>query len=306
MHLDQDAPKILNYDLLFSDSSAIVSKSCTHEKREGNEKPRYYHNKFLSINSMGMPNNGYKFYIDMIDKINNNKTKPYIISVAGLKLDDNIKIINEIHDKVISGSKKNIGIELNLSCPNLINKRQLAYDFENMAIYLYSLFSKINIYHINMFGIKLPPYFELHHFKIVSDILKKYLIDFITTINSIGNGLYIDYIKENVVITPNEGLGGLGGSIIKPTGLSNVFNFAKYFTDCNIKIIGVGGIEKGSDIFEYLLAGASAVQLGTHFYKEGIKCFTDLKKDLEKIMEEKKYNQICDFKGKVVLDNVFI
>jgi dihydroorotate dehydrogenase (fumarate) len=84
MHLDQDAPKILNYDLLFSDSSAIVSKSCTHEKREGNEKPRYYHNKFLSINSMGMPNNGYKFYIDMIDKINNNKTKPYIISVAGL------------------------------------------------------------------------------------------------------------------------------------------------------------------------------------------------------------------------------
>ena len=87
---------------------------------------------------------------------------------------------------------------------NLVNKGQSTYDFENMDIYLSNLFSKVNINHIKMFGIKLPPYFELHHFKIVSDILKKYPIDFITTINSIGNGLYIDYEKEDVVIKPKK------------------------------------------------------------------------------------------------------
>jgi dihydroorotate dehydrogenase (fumarate) len=293
-------------ELLFSDSCSILSKSCTIEKREGNEKPRYYDNKYLSINSMGLPNNGYKFYIDMIDKINGYNTKPYIISIAGLKLEDNIEIINTIHNQLTTLSIKNVGIELNLSCPNLINKGQLAYDFDNMDIYLSSLFSKVNIRLIKMFGIKLPPYFELHHFKIVSDILKKYPIDFITTINSIGNGLYIDPIKEDVVIKPKEGLGGLGGSIIKPTGLSNVFNFAKHLTNCDIKVIGVGGIEKGSDVFEYLLAGASAVQVGTHYYKKGISCFTELREELEQIMEEKKYTQISDFKGKIVLDNVFI
>ena len=292
-------------DLLFSESSAILSKSCTLERREGNEKPRYYDNQYLSINSMGLPNNGYNFYINMIDKINDYYTKPYIISVAGLKFQDNIKIINAIHDKLDSLESKNVGIELNLSCPNLVNKGQLAYDFENMDIYLSNLFSKVNINHIKMFGIKLPPYFELHHFKIVSDILKKYPIDFITTINSIGNGLYIDYEKEDVVIKPKEGLGGLGGSIIKPTGLSNVFNFAKHFTDCNIKIIGVGGIEKSSDVFEYLLAGASAVQVGTHYYKKGINCFTELRNGLKFIMELKNYNKISEFKGRIVLKNVF-
>ena len=114
-----------------------------------------------------------------------------------------------------------------------------------------------------------------------------------------------DYEKEDVVIKPKEGLGGLGGSIIKPTGLSNVFNFAKQFTDCNIKIIGVGGIEKGSDVFEYLLAGASAVQVGTHYYKKGVICFTQLKNELKDIMELKKYNSINDFKGNIVFKNVF-
>lgn len=151
-----------------------------------------------------------------------------------------------------------------------------------------------------MFGVKLPPYLEIDHFKIVSNILKKYPIDFITTINSIGNGLVIDSEKEEAVIKPKEGLGGLGGSIIKPTGLSNVFNFAKHLLNSDIKIIGVGGIENGTDIFEYFLAGASAVQVGTHFYKKGIMCFSDLKKDLEKIMIDKKYNSIKDYKGKLL------
>ena len=287
-------------NLLLSDSSAILSKSCTLEKRLGNEYPRYYDNDNLSINSMGLPNNGYEYYINLIDTINTKETKPYIISIAGLNVHDNIKIINSIHTKLNDIEEKNIGIELNLSCPNLVNKGQLAYNFSNMDCYLEYLFKKVEISHIKMFGVKLPPYLEIDHFKIVSNILKKYPIDFITTINSIGNGLVIDSEKEEAVIKPKEGLGGLGGSIIKPTGLSNVFNFAKHLLNSDIKIIGVGGIENGTDIFEYFLAGASAVQVGTHFYKKGIMCFSDLKKDLEKIMIDKKYNSIKDYKGKLL------
>lgn len=309
--MNASGPKCTNkeelIDLLFSDSCAIVSKSCTKEARKGNDCPRYYDNKNLSINSMGLPNNGYEYYIDLIDNINNKDTKPYIISIAGLYLTDNIFIINEISNKINTlPDEKKIGIEINLSCPNIINKGQLAYDFYNMDIYLSSLFENIDICNFKMIGIKLPPYFELHQFKIVADIIKKYPIDFITTINSIGNGLVIDYENERPVIIPKEGLGGLGGSIVKPTGLSNVFNFAKQFINTNVKIIGVGGIEKGSDIFEYLLAGASAVQVGTHYYKKGIVCFADLKNELVEIMNKKDYNNLGDFRNKLVYNDVFI
>ena len=293
--------------LLLSDSCAIVSKSCTKELRKGNECPRYFDNENLSINSMGLPNNGYKYYIDLIDNINSKDTKPYIISIAGLSLFDNILIIKEILNKINTlPDEKKIGIEINLSCPNIINKGQLAYDFNNMDIYLNSLFDNVEISNFKMIGIKLPPYFELHQFKIVADIIKKYPIDFITTINSIGNGLVIDYKNEKPVIIPKQGLGGLGGSIVKPTGLSNVFNFAKQFLNTNIKIIGVGGVEKGSDIFEYILAGASAVQVGTHYYKEGIKCFTDLKNELVEIMNNKNYDDLSDFRNKLIYNDVFI
>lgn len=311
--MNASGPKCTNkdelFDLLYSDSCAVVSKSCTREPRNGNECPRYYDNQFLSINSMGLPNHGYKYYIDLIDNINSKDSKPYIISIAGLSIKDNIHIINKISKKInikTEEKKKNIGIEINLSCPNIINKGQLAYDFKNMDIYLNSLFKNIDITNFKMIGIKLPPYFELHHFEIVANIIKKYPIDFITTINSIGNGLVIDYKNEMQVIKPKEGLGGLGGSIVKPTGLSNVFNFAKQFADTNIKIIGVGGIEKGSDVFEYLLAGASAVQVGTHYYKEGIKCFKNLKNELLEIMNEKNYNKLSDFRSKLVYNEVFM
>ena len=311
--MNASGPKCTNkeelMDLLFSDSCAIVSKSCTKEARVGNDYPRYYDNKYLSINSMGLPNHGYEYYKDLIDNLSSNISKPYIISIAGLCLTDNILIINEISKKIDSlYEEKKIGIEINLSCPNIINKGQLAYDFSNMDIYLASLFENIilNISNFKMIGIKLPPYFELHQFKIVADIIKKYPIDFITTINSIGNGLVLDYKNEKPEIVPKEGLGGLGGSIVKPTGLSNVFNFAKQFVNTDIKIIGVGGIEKGSDVFEYLLAGASAVQVGTHYYREGIKCFTDLKNELIEIMNKKDYNKLNDFKGKLVYNEVFM
>jgi dihydroorotate dehydrogenase (fumarate) len=308
--MNASGPRCTNKDelceLLFSDSSAIVSKSCTIEKRNGNDKPRYFHNDYLSINSMGLPNNGYNFYIDMISKINDSNTKPYIISIAGLNLNDNITIINKIHKKLNKNPLCNVGIEINLSCPNIINKGQLAYDFKNMDLYLEELFRKIKIKHLKMIGIKLPPYFELHHFKIVSDIILKYPIDFITTINSIGNGLVIDPEKESPVIRPKQGLGGLGGSIVKPTGLSNVFNFAKHLIHTNVKIIGVGGIETGTDVFEYILAGASAVQIGTYYYKEGTPCFKYLKERLLTVMDNKKYKTIKEFHGKLVYNDVFI
>ena len=100
-------------------------------------------------------------------------------------------------------------------------------------------------------------------------------------------------------------MGGIGGQYIKPIGLSNVRNFYLEFQKQNLKIdvIGCGGIETGEDIFEYILCGASAVQIGTQFYREGIKCFSRLQQELKDIMSKKGYRCLEDFKGKLKIIN---
>lgn len=277
-----------------SESCIVLSKSSTLKVRDGNPEPRYYDHELGSINSMGLPNLGYEFYIKSAQAIN----KPYIISVNGLTLEDTKEIVrNIIKDKLVNG------IEINLSCPNIIGKGQLAYDLPKMEKYLDDIFTIIRKVKRPAFlvGLKLPPYFDLHWYPQITAVLKNFPIHFITCVNSIGNGLLLDAETESTFIRPKGGMGGIGGKYIKPIGLSNVRNFYLEFQKENLKIdiIGCGGIETGTDVFEYILCGASAVQIGTQFYKEGTNCFSRLKKELLEIMEKKGYQSLEDFQGKL-------
>jgi dihydroorotate dehydrogenase (fumarate) len=66
-----------------------------------------------------------------------------------------------------------------------------------------------------------------------------------------------------------------------------------------IDIIGCGGVTDGSDVFEHILCGASAVQVGTQLTKDGVKIFDRLELELKNIMINKGYTKISDFKGKL-------
>ena len=85
----------------------------------------------------------------------------------------------------------------------------------------------------------------------MAEILNKFPLVYVNSINSIGNGLYIDSDKEEVVIKPKGGFGGLGGEYVKPTALANVRAFAQRLKP-EIKIIGTGGIT-WKRCFEHLL-----------------------------------------------------
>ena len=268
-----------------SKSGILLSKSTTLNYRQGNENPRYWDNNIVSINSSGLPNNGYNFYNNY--NINN---KPYFISLSGLSLIDNLYMINNLN-KHISG------IELNLSCPNIKGHSQTGYDFEATEDLLRKASEIIEKKKSTfIFGIKLPPYFDENHFNTMAEIINNSSVNSITCINSLGNGLIVDSNTESTVIKPKNGFGGIGGSIIKPIALSNVHKFYK-LTNCDI--IGCGGIKNGSDAFEHILCGASAVQIGTTLYKEGPNCFTRIGNELKEIMIRKQYNSIDDFKGQL-------
>ena len=122
-----------------------------------------------------------------------------------------------LHDNIyLSDYPNNLFFEFNMSCPNIVGKPQIGYEFDYMNEYLNNIDTIINTFQKNSifknkikYGIKLPPYFDVSHFNTASEIINKYNVSFVTCINSIGNGLIIDTASETVVIKPKEGLGGI-------------------------------------------------------------------------------------------------
>lgn len=271
-----------------SEAGSFVTKTGTLEPRTGNPEPRYYDTALGSINSMGLPNLGYDYYLDYVTELQNTpNSKPHFLSLVGLTVDETHHIL-----KIVEASDYKGLVEVNLSCPNVPGKPQIAYDFETTDQILSDIFS----YYTKPLGVKLPPYFDIVHFDQAASIFNKYPLSFINSINSIGNALIIE--DESVVIKPKNGFGGLGGDYIKPTALANVHAFYQRLNP-SIKIIGTGGIKTGRDAFEHILCGASMVQVGTALYQEGPEIFTRLTKELKEIMVEKGYNSLEDFRGKL-------
>lgn len=272
-----------------SNAGAFIIKSCTLNERAGNPEPRYFDVPLGSINSMGLPNRGFDYYLDYALNYEKQQTQPLFFSIAGMSAAENLEMLTLIEKSDFQGIT-----ELNLSCPNVPGKPQLAYDFEATEDLLQQVFARFT----KPLGIKLPPYFDLAHFDQMAEILNQFPLTYVNSINSIGNGLYIDPQKEAVVIKPKEGFGGLGGEYVKPTALANVRAFYTRLKP-EIKIIGTGGIRNGQDAFEHLLCGATMLQIGTELHKEGPKIFDRITKELEQIMTEKGYRTIDEFRGKL-------
>ncbi len=270
-----------------SRSGAIVTKSMTIEPRPGNPEPRYHGFPGGSINSMGLPNLGYRAYAEMIPDLKQ-FGKPVIASVAGLREEDFPVIADAIN---AAGPDL---IEVNLSCPNIPGKPQIGYDPDASERIIKLVRPLITV----PMGLKLPPYFDPAHQEAMQKVIARQGVDFLSLINSVGNALVVDPERETVVIKPKGGFGGLGGRIIKPVALANVRAFYKLF-EGGLPIIGTGGIMNGVDAFEHILCGASAVQIGTVLVEEGLEVFARLEAELSAILARKRYGSIAECRGAV-------
>ncbi|HFR3551531.1 TPA: dihydroorotate oxidase [Streptococcus suis] len=271
-----------------SAAGTFVTKTATLEYREGNPEPRYKNVPLGSINSMGLPNQGLDYYLDYLLELQEEEPeRTFVLSLVGMSPDETHTILKKVQDSAFQGL-----VELNLSCPNVPGKPQIAYDFETTETILREVFA----YFTKPLGIKLPPYFDIVHFDQAAAIFNQFPLKFVNCVNSIGNGLYIE--DESVIIKPKNGFGGIGGEYIKPTALANVHAFYQRLKP-EIQIVGTGGVLTGRDAFEHILCGASMVQIGTTLQKEGLAAFDRITQELRDIMAEKGYETIEDFRGKL-------
>ncbi|WP_283679620.1 dihydroorotate oxidase [Lentilactobacillus sp. Marseille-Q4993] len=275
--------------IMVSSAGGAITKSATIEPREGNESPRMQGLPLGSINSMGLPNHGFDYYLDYVMKQQEAGNNNIIMSIAGTSIDENIEMLHRLQASDFDGL-----VELNLSCPNVKGKPQVGYDFDAVDQVLTEAFSFYN----KRLGIKLPPYFDLTQFDQIAAVLNKFPLAYVNSINSIGNGLVIDPETEAVIIKPKGGFGGIGGEYVKPTALANVRAF-RLRLNPEIGIIGTGGIKSGMDVFEHVLCGADLVQIGTAFGPEGPAIFERISRELEEIMDQKGYKSLDEFRGKL-------
>ena len=271
-----------------SAAGSFVTKTATLEARAGNPEPRYRDVPLGSINSMSLPNQGIDYYLDYLLSLQESQPeRTFFLSLVGMSPDETHTLLKKVQNSGFKGIT-----ELNLSCPNVPGKPQIAYDFETTERILGEAFS----YFDKPLGIKLPPYFDIVHFDQAAEVFNRHPLKFVNCVNFIGNGMYIE--DESVVIRPKNGFGGIGGEYIKPTALANVHAFYQRLNP-SIQIIGTGGVYTGRDAFEHILCGASMVQIGTALHQQGVEVFERVSLGLKAIMVQKGYETLEEFKGKL-------
>ncbi|MCE7747597.1 MAG: dihydroorotate dehydrogenase [Candidatus Heimdallarchaeota archaeon] len=265
---------------------AVITKSIGAKSRSGNPNPSVFAlNEIRSvINSVGLANPGYQIFREDIEILMKNST-PTIVSIFGENKEEFKEVLEGLKDLPV------LAFELNFSCPNTeMGGAQIGTDPD----LVYKIVKELRAKTKTPLWVKLTPN--------VSDVIEiasaavKGGCDTLVAINTL-KAMVIDIHTKQPILGYKKG--GLSGAAIKPVGIRYVYDLYEHFGD-KIPLIGVGGIFRGEDIIEYLLAGASAVEIGTSLgvaYPENMVRFFQMK--IKKYMKEHQFGSISEITGGV-------
>jgi len=247
----------------------IVTKSIGKEPREGHPNPTVVELDTGLLNAMGLPNPGIDEFKVELNKLRETVgDKPIIGSIFASNPKDFAELAQEM---VKNGSDI---IELNLSCPHAEGYgASIASDDEMMVEVIERVKNTIKAPVLT----KLPPSNEVAR---KAALAEKSGSDGIVCINTV-RAMAINFETRTPIL--GNKIGGYSGKGIKPIGLRCVFEVHK---EVDIPIIGCGGITTGRDALEYILAGASALQIGTAFHARGKEAPNRITNEMKNLMEK--------------------
>ncbi|WP_080872627.1 dihydroorotate dehydrogenase [Oceanobacillus timonensis] len=268
----------------FNQLGALIPKSITKYPQRGNRNPRACETNGGMINSIGIQSKGINYYLEEIIPYYNQYSAPLISSISAESIDEFIEM-----SSIISSVQNVAALELNISCPNLKNNGQA-------------------------FGMSDNNTFELVHQ--VREVTEKPIIvkltPNVTDIQSIA--LAAENAGANALVVANTPLamaidihtrrpkignimGGLSGPAIKPIIIRQIYQVSKV---SRLPIIGCGGVMTSDDAIEMMLAGASAVQVGTANFISPT-AMIDIIEGIQTYMEEHQLNTIDDLIGGIIV-----
>lgn len=260
----------------------ISVKGLTLEPRKGNEPPRIAETPGGILNSVGLQNPGVHAFIrDEIPFLREFDTA-VIANVAGNTVDDYRAIVEILSDADIDA------IELNVSCPNV---KEGCLLFGSTAAGVFDVTDAVRKVCKKPLIVKLSP--NVTDITEIARAAEAAGADCISLINTIL-GMSIDVEKRKPVLA--NVMGGLSGPAVKPVAVRMVYQTAKAV---KVPIIGMGGISNGSDAIEFMLAGASAVMIGTAgFVNPNV--WVDTIQGIEEYIKENGFDKAADLTGALI------
>jgi len=267
--------KFFNLNIL----GAIVVKGLSLTPVKGNPPQRIAETPAGMLNAIGLQNIGVKNFIEEKLPLLKKYKTPVIVNVYGREIKEYIEVADILNDTDVAG------IELNISCPN-VKKGGLQFASDKKAVEkmikgIKKKFKKTVI-------VKLSP--NTGNIQDMALHCERCGADAVSLINTII-GMAID-IKNRRPVLANT-FGGLSGPAIKPIALAFVYKVSK---KVKIPVIGIGGIMNYKDALEFLIAGATAVQIGTANFVDPLTC-VKIVNGLNNYLKENKIKDINKIVG---------
>ena len=258
-------------------AGALVTKSLSKEPWDGYPNPTIIGLGSGYLNAVGLSNPGAPYFAKMLSS---NQTIPIIVSLVGSIPEDFTFMIKQFENVKI------LGYELNLSCPHVEKVGlEVGDDPELVHNIIKSVKKESKVPVIAKVGLGSSDYL-----KTVSTACESG-IDGITAINTL-RAMAIDVETGRPILSHK--IGGLSGPPIKPIAVRCVYEISSKF---DIPIIGCGGISSWEDAVEFLLAGASAVQIGSAVGEKWTGVFSEINNGISKYMERKNFTKIKEMVG---------
>lgn len=258
-------------------AGAVVTKSLSKEPWEGYPNPTIVGIKGGYLNAVGLSNPGAPYFAKMISK---NTEVPIIVSLVG-SLEDEFEFMVKQFEGI-----KVVAYELNLSCPHVEKVGLEVGDDPNLVTKIVKrIKSTTKVPVIAKVGLGTTDYLDTVGAAIEGGA------DAITAINTI-RAMGIDVETQRPLLSHK--IGGLSGAAIKPVAVRCVYEIASKY---DIPVIGCGGVSSWDDAVEFILAGASAVQVGSAIGDKWLDVFSEINDGIANYMKKKGFSKIQEMVG---------
>lgn len=261
-------------------AGAIVTKSVGLKSRMGYANPTVVQAKFGLINAMGLPNPGIEGFVEEIREAKAILTVPLIVSVYGFSADEYASVAQKA---VVAGAD---ALELNVSCPHV---RETGSEIGQDPRILAEVVRKVKMATRKPVFVKLSP--NVTDIVELAESASHAGADALTAINTM-KAMAID--AETAMPILSNRVGGLSGQAIKPIALRCVYDIRERV---KVPIVGCGGIANWRDAVEFLLAGASAVQIGTAIAAKGPNVFRGITIGIGNYLKRKGFRSVSEIVG---------
>ncbi len=264
---------------------AIVVKGLSLEPRVGNPTPRIAETSSGMLNAVGLQNDGVNSFIqDKLPKLPHSQV-PIIANIYATSIEDFGKLAHMLDKESAVAA-----IEVNISCPNVSAGGLLFGQDEKMAGKVLE-YVKENSPNTPVIA-KLTP--NVTDITKIAKAVESAGADMISCINTV-TGMAVDIYTKKPLLANK--VGGLSGSAIKPIALRCVWQVAN---SVNIPVIGIGGINSAEDVLEFILVGASAVQIGTACFSDPAKIF-QIVKDLAVLCDRLEIKDLNSYRNSLIV-----